>query len=188
MSSNRSRQSSGPRTTWPISSRSIRRSAIISKTTFRRAVKPLSISFAGFVRSSTTRYGSRVAELTGARVVMSNPTQPESWPYFVSEQRMLEVPWYREFLEDDQRTLWVYPNRVASIRSTKSSRSSAGRPILLQRRYSTFREPISARYWSMSSSSRSTETCATLRSSRCSSQSSPKTANFGTMLRRAEIR
>ncbi len=48
--------------------------------------------------------------INGARIVMSNPTQPESWPYFVSEQRMREVAWYRSFLESDQRTIWIYPN------------------------------------------------------------------------------
>jgi len=48
--------------------------------------------------------------IDGARIVMSNPTQPESWPYFVSERRMLDLAWYREFRESDENTIWIYPH------------------------------------------------------------------------------
>lgn len=52
----------------------------------------------------------RGGRVNGARVITSNPSQPESWPYFVSERRMLEVPWYRAFLASDEASTWVYPN------------------------------------------------------------------------------
>lgn len=49
--------------------------------------------------------------IEGARIVTNNTTHPESWPYFVSEQRMFEVAWYRSFLESDEPSAWIYPNQ-----------------------------------------------------------------------------
>jgi len=52
----------------------------------------------------------RGGSIEGARVVTHNPTHPESWPYFVSERRMLDAAWFRSFLESDEPSTWVYPN------------------------------------------------------------------------------
>lgn len=66
--------------------------------------------------------------IEGARVVTSNPSQPESWPYFVSEQRMLEVPWYRAFLASDEDGTWVYPN-LSGVYSSFTIDQIARRPV-----------------------------------------------------------
>ncbi|MFW5741761.1 MAG: histidine kinase [Spirochaetota bacterium] len=52
----------------------------------------------------------RGGDIEDVRIVTHNPTHPESWPYFVSERRMLDAAWFRSFLESDEPSTWIYPN------------------------------------------------------------------------------
>ncbi|MFW5684190.1 MAG: histidine kinase [Spirochaetota bacterium] len=66
--------------------------------------------------------------IEGARVIMANPTQPESWPYFVSERRMLGTEWYQRFRQSDATSIWLYPN-LSGVYSPYDLEQIVRRPV-----------------------------------------------------------